>query len=152
MVNLLIFGLHSRYVLGAVAVLLLVILVVAVLARRGRRPRLVLRELTPADIDRYNANFAAAEREFVDHPAQSAARARGLVEEVMRRRGFPDRIEPAQRITDLARHDRQAARALEAANTNLTTAAGDTEKLRLVVQNYRAVLVRLTGGVTENNP
>jgi len=151
-VNLLIFGLHSRYVLAAAAAVVVLVVLLVILVRRGRQPRLVLRDLTPADIDRYNANFAAAEREFVDHPAQSAARARGLVEEVMRRRGFPDRIEPAQRITDLARHDRAAATALESANTNLTSASGDTEKLRLVVQNYRTVLVRLTGGITETSP
>lgn len=149
MVELLIFGLHTRYVVAAAAILLVVLVVAAVLSRGRRGSRLVLRDLTPADVDRYSANFAAAEREFVDHPAQSAARARGLVEEVMRRRGFPDRIEPGQRISDLARHDRQAAKTLEAANTNLASGADDTEKLRLAVQGYRIVLARLTGGAPD---
>lgn len=143
---------QQTYVVAAAILLVLVAGAVLLLLRRRRRPRLVLRELVSADVDRYLANFAAAEREFIDHPAQSAARARGLVEEVMRRRGFPDRIEPTQRITDLRAHDRTAASALEAANANLTNAAGDTEKLRQVVQNYRTVLVRLTGGDTESSP
>ena len=142
---------ETTYLAAAIAALVL-LLGIVFLIRRSRRPRLTLHDLMPADVDRYLANFAAAEREFVDHPAQSAARARGLVEEVMRRRGFPDRIEPAQRITDLGRHDRQAAKALETANTNLVTGANDTEKLRQVVQNYRTVLVRLTGGDTESSP
>jgi len=143
---LLIFGIHTSYVVAAAAVLLILLVAGLALVRRGRRPRLVLRDLTPADVDRYLANFAAAEREFIDHPAQAAARARGLVEEVMRRRGFPDRIEPQQRIADLSGHDRAAAKALGAANDNLKSGGGDTEKLRLVVQDYRTVLVRLTGG------
>jgi hypothetical protein len=146
MAPLLIFGFHTSYVLGAVGVVLVLLLLAVYLVRRGRRPALQLRQLMPADVDRYLADFAAVEREFVDHPTQSAARARGLVEEVMRRRGFPDRIEPAQRIRDIGRHDRQAARALEAANTNIVSGAGDTEKLRQVVQSYRTVMVRLTGG------
>ena len=152
MIHLLILGFHTRYVLAAVAVLVVLLLVAALAIRRGRKPGLVLRDLTPADTDRYLANFAAAEREFVDHPAQAAARARGLVEEVMRRRGFPDRIEPAQRIADIGRHDRTAAKALETANNNLAGGTNDTEKLRLVVQGYRTVLLRLTGSAGEGSP
>ncbi|GAC1334118.1 MAG: hypothetical protein NVSMB17_15380 [Candidatus Dormibacteria bacterium] len=152
MANLLIFGFHTSYVVAAALVLVVLLVAGLALVRRGRRPRLVLRDLTPADVDRYLANFAAAEREFVDHPAQAAARARGLVEEVMRRRGYPDRLEPAQRIADLGAHDRTAAKALEAANNNLKSGASDTEKLRLVVQGYRTVLIRLTGSGAENSP
>ncbi|MFN2463810.1 MAG: hypothetical protein ABR573_07925 [Candidatus Dormibacteria bacterium] len=149
MVDLLILGIRTRYVLAA-AVLLAIVLVLAVLgARRARRGRLSLRELTPADTDRYRAAFADLEREFVDRPAQSAARARGLVEEVMRRRGFPDRIEPAQRVTDVSRQNRPAGRALESANGNLVAGPTDTEKLRLAVQGYRAVLQWLIGEETE---
>jgi hypothetical protein len=101
--------------------------------------------MDPASGERYVQEFEAIEREFVDHPEQAAARARGIAEEVMRRRGFPDRIEPRQRISDLGAHDRDAARALEAANTHLAGGNADTEKLRQVVQHYRTVVYRLTG-------
>lgn len=143
--TLLIFGFHTRYVLIAVAVIVLLAFLVAALAGRKRRPAFELRELEEGAGERYVEEFAAIEREFVDHPEQAAARARGIAEEVMRRRGFPDRIEPRQRITDLGIHDKEAARSLQAANTNLSGAGADTEKLRQVVQHYRSVVYRLTG-------
>ena len=144
---MLIFGIHTGYVLiGVAVVLLLLVLVLAVaMSRRGRRPVFELRELEEGAGARYVEEFASIEREFVDHPEQAAARARGVAEEVMRRRGFPDRIEPRQRINDLGIHDKEAARSLQAANTNLAGVGNDTEKLRQVVQHYRSVVYRLTG-------
>ena len=143
--TLLILGLRTRYVAIAVAAVVVVVVLLAVMARRGRGSRLELRELEPAAAQRYIEEFASIEREFVDHPDQAAARARGIAEEVMRRRGFPDRIEPKQRISDLGSHDRDAGRALEAANTHLAGAGNDTERLRQAVQHYRQVVYRLTG-------
>jgi hypothetical protein len=139
------FGIRNRYLLAGAVVVVVVVVVGVVMSRRGRGPRLQLRELSAEDSQRYADDFASIEREFVDRPEQSAARARGVVEEVMRRRGFPDRIEPGQRIKDLSGHDREAARSLEAANQDLTEAGGDTERLRRAVQGYRGVLQRLVG-------
>jgi hypothetical protein len=140
-----VFGIRYRYAVVALVVVLLVLLLGGLAARRGRGQKLRLRELSAADRQRYADDFAAVERDFVDHPAQAAARARGLVEELMRRRGFPDRIEPGQRAADLSRHDRAAAKALESANARLGAAGGDTERLRLAVQDYRTVVQRLGG-------
>lgn len=143
--TLAILGIRSRYIAAGAVVLVVLLVLALVVARRSRKPRLELRELAAEDMARYTEEFAGIEREFVERPEQAAARARGVVEEAMRRRGFPDRIEPAQRIRDLAGHDRDAARALEAANTDLKGAGGDTERLRRVVQSYRAVLNWLIG-------
>ena len=143
--TLLIFGIHTSYVLIAVAVVVLLVFLAVAVSRRKRRPAFDLRELEDGAGARYVEEFAAIEREFVDHPEQAAARARGIAEEVMRRRGFPDRIEPKQRINDLGIHDKEAARSLQSANTNLSGAGQDTEKLRQVVQHYRSVVYRLTG-------
>lgn len=142
---MLIFGIHTSYVLIAVAVVLVLAGLAVAMSRRRRGPAFVLRDLEDGAGQRYIEEFASIEREFVDHPEQAAARARGIAEEVMRRRGFPDRIEPKQRITDLGAHDKEAARSLQAANTNLGGASNDTERLRQVVQHYRAVVYRLTG-------
>ena len=141
----LISGIDDIYVVIAVAVVLLLVILAVVMGRRTRRPTFELRDLEPADGQRYVEEFAAIQREFLDHPEQAAARARGVAEEVMRRRGFPDRIEPKQRINDLSFHDKEAARSLQAANTNLGGAGDNTERLRQVVQHYRALVYRLTG-------
>ncbi len=143
--TLAILGIRTRY-LAVIAVAAVVVIVAAgVRASRSRRPSFELRPMTSEDSQRYIDEFASIEREFIDRPEQAAARARGMVEEVMRRRGFPDRIEPAQRIRDLGGHDREGARALESANTDLRAAGNDTERLRRAVQEYRRVLYRLTG-------
>lgn len=143
--SLAILGLRTRYVVAITAVIVVLVTVAVVMSARSRRPRFELRDLSPDDTQRYLADFASIEREFLDHPPQAAARARGLVEEVMRRRGFPDRIEPSQRVRDLGYHDRDASRSLEAANADLRGAGNDTERLRRVVQHYRTVFHRLTG-------
>jgi hypothetical protein len=143
--TLLILGFRTRYVVIAAALVLVVLVVIAVIARRGRASKLELRELDPAAAQRYVEEFAAIEKEFLDHPDTAAARARGIAEEVMRRRGFPDRIETRQRVSDLGSHDKEAARALQAANAQLAGTGDDTERLRQAVQHYRLVVYRLTG-------
>lgn len=148
LVTLAILGLRTRYVVTIAAVVVVLVMVAVLMSARSRRPRFELRDLSPEDTLRYVADFESIERVFVDHPQQAAARARGLVEEVMRRRGFPDRIEPSQRVRDLGHHDRDASRALEAASADLRDAGNDTDRLRRVVQHYRTVFHRLTGTAT----
>ena len=139
---LLIAGIRDRYVIiGAVVLLALVVLLV--LARRRRRPKLEVHKLDGAESQRYADEFAALEQDFVHQPEQSAARARGVCEEVMRRMGFPDRIDSQQRVRDLAGYDREAAASLEAADKELRGSTDDTERLRRIVQAYRKVLNRL---------
>jgi hypothetical protein len=136
-------GIRNRdlAVAAVVVIALIALLVIAALRRRG--PKLEVRKLDSAEGQRYVDEFAAIERDFVDHPEQATARAKGMVEEVMRRMGFPDRIDSQQRIRDLGGHDRDAAASLSAADRDLRSGAGDTEKLRKILQSYRDVLHRL---------
>jgi hypothetical protein len=128
-------------VVAVVVVVLIVLLGLALQRRRG--PKLDVRKLDPVEGRRYVDEFAAIERDFVDHPDRAGARAKGILEEVMRRMGFPDRFDGRQRIRDLARYDRDAAASLAAAEKDLLGGAGDAERLRRVLQSYRDVLHRL---------
>lgn len=109
---------------------------------RWRRQTLDLRPLTAPEGERYLSEFQALDHDFAQHPEASAARARGLVEEVLRRMGFPDRIDRRQKVRDLARHDRDAGRALAAAD-GLLHAGADADALHQAVSSYRRVLDRL---------
>lgn len=138
-----ILGIQDRYWLVAIAVV--VLLLVAAFMLRGRRtPKVDVKLLSHDDAARYIEEMDTAERAFLDHPEQSAAGARGIVEEVLRRKGFPDRVDGSQRVKDLATHDKDAAASLKAAHLDLKTAkSGDTERMRKAVQEYRDVLYRL---------
>jgi glutamyl-tRNA reductase len=124
------------------AALLLLIIGVAV-TRRTSTPQIDVKPLENGDSTRYLEHMDAVEREFVDNPQQAAARARGLVEEVMRRMNFPDRLDHSQRFKDLSRHDAAASKALQTADAELRKHPDDTESLRRVVQSYRDALRRL---------
>ena len=150
LVPLAIAGIRTRDLLiAAVVVIVVVILVVAsVASRRRAAPRLDIHELEAAEGQGYLDEFQAIENEFVDRPEQAVARARGVVEEVMRRMGFPDRLDAHQRVKDLSGHNREAGRSLEAAEVDLKGRADDTERLRRALQSHRHVLHRLLGADT----
>jgi len=139
-------GFHTRFVLAGVAALALVVGAVVIIVRR-RRPALELRKLDAAAARRYVETFAGVERDFEARPEVAAAQARGIVEEVLRRMGFPDRVDAAQKARDLAAHDRAAAVALEDADRALREDA-DRETLRRVLTSYRAVLDHLLEDAT----
>jgi len=142
-------GFHTRFVLAAVAALALVVGAVVIFVRfvRRRRPALELRKLDAAAARRYVETFADVERDFEARPEVAAAQARGIVEEVLRRMGFPDRVDAAQKARDLAAHDRAAAAALEDADRALREDA-DRETLRRVLTSYREVLDHLLEDAT----
>ena len=139
---LLIAGIRDRYLIAG-AVVLVALVILLVLASRRRRPKLDVHKLDTSESQRYADEFASLEQDFVQQPEQSAARARGVCEEVMRRMGFPDRIDAQQRVRDLGAYDREAATALEAVDRDLRGSTDDTERLRRIVQGYRKVLNRL---------
>jgi hypothetical protein len=130
-------------VLLVILVAIVVIAGIAFAVARRRRGGLSIQELAPADVSRYMQEMDSIERSFVDDPGQAAARARGMVDEVTRRMGFPDRLDSKQRAKDLSGHDREAGRLMEAAGGHLQQHPDDTEKLRLAVQHYRDLLRRL---------
>jgi len=143
LIPLAILGIRSLYWAIAAVVVVIVVLLLLVASRRGRGAKLDLRALPPEHASRYLAEMEAAEATFVDNPQQAVARARGLVEEIMRRKGFPDRIDSDQRLRDLQRHDRAAAQSLKEAYAG--TNAKNTESMRKALQSYRDVLRRLVG-------
>lgn len=136
-------GVRNRDLAVVAVVVVVLILLLVIASRRRRGPKLEVRKLDSLESQRYIDEFAAVERDFVDHPEDATARAKGIVEEVMRRMGFPDRIDSRQRIRDLAGYDRNAAASLTAADKDLRSGGGDTERLRRILQSYRDVLHRL---------
>jgi hypothetical protein len=136
-------GIRNRDLIVGAVVLLALVLLVFLASRRRRKPKLDLHKLEAAEGQRYADEFAALEQNFIHEPEQSAARAKGLCEEVMRRMGFPDRIDSQQRIRDLAGYDREAATALATADKELGGGTEGTERLRRIVQEYRKVVNRL---------
>jgi uncharacterized protein (TIGR03382 family) len=124
---------------GAAAVLVVVVLLLVLLLRR-RRPRLQVAPLAAADAERYRREFAAIEAQLGDRPQPAAARARGVVEEVLRRMGFPDRVDSAQKARDVASYDRALAPLLAEADAEIRAAGVDAVRLGHVVGLYRQAL------------
>jgi hypothetical protein len=137
-----ILGVSTKIWAGAGAVVLALIILALVIARRPRGGKLEVIGLPAEHASRYLAEIEAAEAAFVDNPQAAVARARGLVEEVLRRMGFPDRIDGEQRLKDLQGYDRVAAQAMKEAYGSVRPGA-DTESLRRALQNYRDTLRRL---------
>jgi hypothetical protein len=125
---------------GGIAVGLIVLAIAVVVLRSLRRPGITLRELSESDIERYQATFATIEGEVETRPQQAAARARGLVEEVLRRLGFPDRVDSAQKARDVARYDRACSALLREADAAIREPGASPEAMRQVVGRYREAL------------
>ena len=112
----------------------------------ARRDEAEIRDLTPAERERFSERWTQAQADFVDDPAGAASSADTLVGEVMRERGYPlDDVEDrgdlvAADHADLAHHYRSAhaigSRAAEAS----------TEELRQAFVHYRALFAELLGG------
>jgi hypothetical protein len=127
------------------AVLLVVATLVVVLVLRRRQPGLQIAALPRDDAERYRRDFDAIQAQPDDRAGQSAARARGLVEEVLRRMGFPDRVDSAQKARDVAGYDRAVARLLTDADSEIRAAGTDRARLARVVSLYRQALDGLLG-------
>jgi hypothetical protein len=133
-------------VLGAIVLVALVVVAAVLLARR-LRPGLEIRKLDAGEAQRYLETLARVEGDFERAPEVAVAQARGLVEEVLRRMGFPDRVDTAQKARDLAAHDRVAAAALEAADRALR-AGGGPGSLADALTSYRKALDHLLEDAT----
>lgn len=111
----------------------------------ARRDEAQVRDLTPAERERFSERWTQTQADFVDDPSGAASSADRLVGEVMRERGYPlDDVEDrgdlvAADHADLAHHYRSAhaigARADEAS----------TEELRQAFVHYRALFTELLG-------
>jgi hypothetical protein len=100
-----------------------------------------LRDLTPADRERFNADWEAIQARFVDEPSAAVQAADQLIKEVMLARGY-SRESIDQREVDLTvEHssvvdDFRSARALAEQNRE---GRADTEELRQAFVHYRAL-------------
>lgn len=122
--------------------------------RKKRHDELEIRPLTPAACERYADEWDRIQARFVDEPEGSIREADGLIQEVMRERGYP--VDNFERRTDNVSVDypevvdeyRQGhAIAAEAAHDGQAS----TEDLRQALVHYRALFERMleTAGTRE---
>ena len=127
----------------AITVLVLVVVVLlAVLLARRRGGGLEIAQVSDTDANRYRADFVVIAAEAEERPQVAAGRARGTVEEVLRRMGFPDRVDSAQKAKDVAAYDRQVSKLLTEADAALDGSA-DPKVLVRAVELYGQALERL---------
>jgi hypothetical protein len=114
----------------------------AELRERERRVReQSIRQLTPADRERFNADWEAIQARFVDEPSAAVQAADQLIKEVMLAQGY-SRESIDRRDVDLAVehasvvNDFRQARALAEQNRE---GRADTEELRQAFVHYRAL-------------
>ena len=114
----------------------------AELDRRSRRvERLAIRPLPPADRDRYADMWRGEQARFVDDPKSAVHEADRLVEEVMRRRGYPVG-EFEQRAADISVDHPLVVENYRAAHdiaTRLERGNAATEDLRQAMIHYRTL-------------
>jgi hypothetical protein len=111
-----------------------------------RRDTLQIRNVALEEHERFAQRWADAQRAFVDDPGQSVADADGLVNGVLRSRGYP--VENFDDRAALVATDHQdvVERYREAHDTyaeHLGTGSADTERLRRAFLGYREVFERL---------
>jgi len=110
-------------------------------ARQARVEQLHIRQLEPADRERYSATWRSTQARFVDEPAVAIAEADRLVAEVMHARGYPVG-DFEQRVADISVDhpdvvsNYRAARAIALANER---GEANTEDLRKAMVYYRAL-------------
>lgn len=116
--------------------------------RRERRAQLDIRPLEPGARERYAERWQAAQRRFVDQPAQAVGEADALVSAVMSERGYPVSDEFDQRAADISVDHPVVVEHYRAAHAiSLRTTSGDagTEDLRQAMVHFRALFDELLG-------
>jgi hypothetical protein len=113
--------------------------------RVKRHDSLELRDLEPAAREKYTEQWLAVQQRFIDEPGQSVAEADGLLQTVMRERGYPvdefdERIEMVSvDHPDLADNYRVA----HAIQLRSEQAEASTDDLREAFQRYRSLFAEL---------
>jgi len=85
----------------AVAIVLLVAIIVRAIASR-RRPAFDIRALPPSYVGAYQSRIAELQAMFVEHPRESVAGAKQLVDDMTLRMGYPTRMTDRERLDDIA--------------------------------------------------
>jgi hypothetical protein len=130
----------------------------AELSEREKRVReQSIRHLTPADCQRFNADWQAIQARFVDEPSEAVQAADQLIKEVMLAQGY-SRESIDRRDVDLAvehasvMNDFRQARKLAQENRE---GRADTEELRQAFVHYRALFADILNPpkrTERNNP
>jgi hypothetical protein len=116
--------------------------------RRDRRAQLDIRPLEPGARERYAERWQAAQRRFVDKPAEAVGEADALVSAVMSERGYPVSEEFDRRAADISVDHPVVVEHYRAAHEiSVRTTAGQssTEDLRQAMVHFRALFDELLG-------
>jgi hypothetical protein len=116
--------------------------------RRERRAQLDIRPLEPGARERYADRWQAAQRRFVDQPAQAVSEADALVSAVMSERGYPVAEEFDQRAADVSVDHPVVVdhyRAAHRISVSATAGEAGTEDLRQAMVHFRALFDELLG-------
>jgi hypothetical protein len=109
--------------------------------RQKRREALEITPLSPTSRERYLRAWEDTQARFVDDPEGAVGQADGLIQEVMRERGYP--VEDFdQRATDLSvdhPHVVENYRAAHAISRKTVHGEAETEDLRQAMVHYRAL-------------
>lgn len=111
-----------------------------------RRDHLDIRELEPAERERYAAEWASVQASFVDDPVSAVGHADRLVAQVMRDRGYPvDDFETRHDMVAVDHpHIAENYRAAHAIRRRLGNDEGfDTDDMRQAFVHYRALFDEL---------
>ena len=113
--------------------------------RQQRRDELDIRPLSPESRDRYASRWHNTQARFVDEPEEAVGEADGLIQEVMRERGYP--VEDFdQRASDLSvDHPEVISNYRAAHGISVVNERGkaSTEDLRTAMVHYRALFEEL---------
>ena len=120
-----------------------------------QRDQLDIHEVSVQEHVRFARDWDAAQSRFVDDPAQSVADADGLVNSVLRSRGYP--VESFDDRAALVATDHQDVvegyrSAHDTFAAHLQGGSGDTEELRQAFVRYRDVFARLNVPAEDTRP
>jgi hypothetical protein len=110
--------------------------------RRQRVGKFEIRSLDPAARERYLAQWAAAQRYFVDEPVGAVGQAHELVQRVMHDRGYPVDEDFDQRTADISVEHPVVVenyRAAQGISIRAHNGQASTEQLRQAMVHFRAL-------------
>lgn len=110
--------------------------------RRQRVETFEIRPLDPVARERYQEQWAAAQRYFVDKPVDAVGQAHELVQRVMQDRGYPVDKDFEQRTADISVEHPALVENYRAANgisVRARTGQASTEQLRQAMVHFRAL-------------
>ncbi len=114
-------------------------------ARESRVEHLHLRDLTPAERERSEADWQSIQSRFVDHPKGAVLEADELVSSLMNARGYPV-ADFDQRAADISVHHPRVVdsyRSAHAVAVRLNSDEATTEDLRAAMIQYRTLFDEL---------